>query len=1036
MQTRFFTLLLCLAFGLSLAGEVHAGATEAPIRIGVLAYRGPEAALREWQGHADYLSARIPARRFVVLPMGYNELESAVGEHSIDLLITNTGHYTELEMSGEVSRIATRLVAGPDGPLNQFGGVAITQAGRTDLQHYRDLRRQRILIPDQSSLGGWQVHLREALDQKLDLEHAAGEIIETGNHEKVIERLLAGEADAGFVRSDLIESMLATGKLREGQIRLIDPRRTPSYPYLHTTRLYPEWPLARVGDFPEALAKEVLIALLAMPPEAPAAKAAHIAGWTLPQNYQSVNDLFREAHLGPYANQEISWEDIMRRHGANLLLMTGSLAGILLFGIVLIARSNRRLHESEEELRLAAGVFRHAEEGILITDARGRIVDANDSASRLTGYPHARLIGATPRLLRSGHHPPEFYEGLWQTLLATGIWQGELHNQRADGSHYIQQTSISSIRNPDGVTTHYIGMFSDITALKESQQQLEHLAYYDALTGLPNRLLLADRMHLAIAHAERRKHRFAVCYLDLDNFKPINDRWGHQAGDQLLIEVGRRLSSVLRQEDTVCRLGGDEFVILINELHSISECEQALARIDAILDMPFPLHGEVTRISASIGVTLYPDDSIDADTLLRHADHAMYVAKQEGRHRYQFFHRRDEQGNAEYRRELQALRQALDERQFILYFQPKVDMHSGRVIGAEALIRWQHPTRGLLLPEDFLPMIEQTGLHPELGEYVISTALARMAQWATEGLSLPVSVNIDAQHLQRPDFAHRLRNLLLGYPNLPPHLLELEIVETAALQDLAQISERIQQCRGFGVQFAIDDFGTGYSSLSYLKQLPMQTLKIDLSFVRGMLDNPDDLAIVDGVIGLAAAFRRRVIAEGVESVAHGTMLLRLGCELGQGNVIAAAMPAADLVPWIRTWQAPAEWLGTASWSSADLPLLAVEVDHLRWISQFEAALFAGPEAPSTLPPLDTHVCRFGEWLNGDGEARYGHLPEFRQIVPLHDEVHQCARDLLAEHANDPEAARRRIDLLYQRRDALLNGLRQLHEMVNSGLALG
>ena len=997
----------------------------ADIRIGVLAYRGNDVALREWQGHADYLTRQIPGQTFRIMPLGYTAIEEAVRTGTIDLLITNTGHYTELEATGRVSRVATRLIAGPQGPLNHFGGVAITRPERLDLIHYADLKRKSLAIPDRSSLGGWQMHLREAKAQGLDLEKDVAHIQETGNHEKVIDAVLSGKADAGFIRADLIESLQAAGKLPAHALRIIDARHTSGYPFLHSTRLYPEWPLARVGDLPEAITKQVLIALLAMPAEAEAAKQAHIHGWTLPQNYQTVHDLFRETHLGPYANQEVTWQDIFNTYGTYLLGCLLALAGVLLMGIRRIIGDNQRLREREQALRLAAAVFRHAEEGILIANAKGVIVDVNDSVTRLTGYGRGELIGQKPSLLSSGMHDTGFYHGLWKTLLQEGFWRGELKNRRKDGSLYTQHTSISSIRDESGETTHYIGMIADITDVKANQEKLEHMAYYDALTGLPNRALLSDRLHQAIALAERHQHHFAICYLDLDNFKPINDQWGHATGDQVLVEVARRLTHALRQNDTVCRLGGDEFVILLNELSSPEEISHALQRVHAALDAPLQVGDTWMAISASTGITVYPDDATDPDMLLRHADHAMYIVKHSGRRRQMRY--RQHMAAVDNAQALE-IEQAFREREFVLYYQPKVDMRQGEIVGAEALVRWQHPTRGLLLPENFLPLIDTLHRQAELGEYVIREALAQMTDWAKRGLQLAVSLNIDAVHLQQADFPERLDHLLDAYPDVLPPQLEFEIVETAALQDLEQISERIAACRQVGVQFAIDDFGTGYSSLSYLKQLPMQTLKIDGSFVQSMLDNPDDLAIVDGVIGLAGAFRRRVVAEGVATIEHGTLLLKLGCEWGQGFGIARPMPAAALANWILEWKQPAEWRVANRWPSGDLPLLTVEIDHVRWIRQLETVLMSDDET-LPLPPTDPRDCRFGQWLRGDGRVRYSGIPAFEQVVERHLDAHRCGQELLTLRAESPVAARARISELHRCRTRLLDSLHHLHRAV-------
>ena len=1018
-----------LALGL-LVATAHAATTDSQlVRIGVLAYRGNAQATQAWQAHADFLNTRLPGNSFRIVPLSYPEINEAVRLRSIELLITNTGHYTELEATGNVSRIATRLIASPQGPLNRFGGTAIALANRDDLQHYSDLKGKRLLIPDKSSLGGWQVHLGEALAQGVHLERQVAQLRETDNHEKVVQGILAGEADAGFVRSDLIESMIAQGKLAAGALRIIDARDDPGYPYLHSTRLYPEWPLARVGDFPEEISKAILIALLAMPPDDPAAQAAGIHGWTLPQNYQSVLDLFREARLGPYANPDITWKDLLARHGKAMLVVAVGILALLLIALTLVLRSNRHLRDSDASLRLAAGVFNHAEEGILITDPSGRIVQVNERACHITGYSTDELIGQTPRLFRSQRQDAAFYEALWKTLLSTGRWRGEIWNKRKDGSIYAQRTSISSIRDRDEVVTHFIGLFSDITELKESQERLEHQAYFDALTGLPNRVLLADRLHQAIAQSNRRGDLLAVCYLDLDDFKPINDRWGHDVGDRLLIEVARRLTQCLRQNDTVSRLGGDEFVILIGELSNLTECEQTLQRISEALTAPFAIAAEPACISASIGVALYPSDGVAPDTLLRHADQAMYAAKQAGRHRFEMFCNHDDAANRARQEQQDELRQAMARGEFVLYFQPKVDMRAGRLVGVEALLRWQHPQRGLLCPASFLAQFDRAGLQIELGEYVVDRALAQMASWADPLPRLTVSLNIDAVHLQQTAFVSQLQALLQRHPSANAHWFELEILEAAAVKDLDLVAQRISECRALGVQFAIDDFGTGYSSLAYLKRLPVRTLKIDRSFVQNMLNDPDSLAVADGVIGLAKAFRHRVIAVGIENIAQGSMLLQLGCELGQGYAIAPPMPASELVEWASHWQAPAEWRETGRWPNGDLALLTAEIDHLCWVREFEALIQAAPNSGLPVPPLDPGRCRFGEWISNDGRDRYAQLPEFQAIIPLHERVHQLGHELFVQHTHNPDAARYRLTELATARSELLAQLARLRQTV-------
>ena len=565
--------------------------------------------------------------------------------------------------------------------------------------------------------------------------------------------------------------------------------------------------------------------------------------------------------------------------------------------------------QAEQRLRLAASVFTHTMEGIVITDAAGTIVDVNDAFSRITGYHHDEAVGQTPRILSSGRQGPEFYAGMWRALLTVGQWSGEIWNRRRNGEVYAEILTISAVRNAAGVTTHYVALFTDITAHKEHERQLEHIAHFDALTGLPNRVLLGDRLQQAMLRCNRQERALAVAFLDLDGFKGINDAHGHDVGDDLLIAVGQRMKSVLREGDSLARIGGDEFVAVLVDLDRPDACEPVLDRLLAAAAEPVAVGGHVLRVSASIGVTLYPQDGVDADLLMRHADQAMYLAKQSGRNRWHLFDLAHDTAAKSQRESLEQIREAFDLGQFVLYYQPKVNMRTGRLVGAEALIRWQHPQRGVLPPAAFLPTMEGHPISLEVGDWVIATALSQMATWRAQGLHVPVSVNIGAGQLQQAGFAARLAERLRRVPDIPPGCLELEVLETSALEDIAQVSEVMQACKALGVRFALDDFGTGYSSLTYLKRLPADMIKIDQSFVRDMLEDSEDRAIVEGVVGLARVFRREVIAEGVETRAHGMVLLELGCELAQGYGVARPMPADQLPAWAAQWQAAPAWQG-------------------------------------------------------------------------------------------------------------------------------
>jgi len=676
--------------------------------------------------------------------------------------------------------------------------------------------------------------------------------------------------------------------------------------------------------------------------------------------------------------------------------------------MVVIQRDMTERKQSKEKLRLAATVFTHAREGIMITAPDGTIIDVNDAFTLTTGYTRDEALGQNPRILNSGLQGEAFYAGMWRDLNENGYWHGEIWNRRKNSEVYAERLTISALRDAQGDIQQYVALFSDISALKRHAQQLEHITHYDTLTGLPNRVQLSDQLHRDMVEAKRCGQRLAVTYLDLDGFKPVNDHYGHDVGDQLLMTVAMRMKQALRENDTLARMGGDEFVAVLGNLDDIEASASTLTRLLAAAAQPVYINNTLLQVSASLGVTFYPqEEDIEADQLLRQADQAMYQAKLTGKNRYHVFDaKRDREIHGQHE-SLARLRRALTEHEFVLHYQPKVNMRTGTVVGAEALIRWQHPERGLLPPAAFLPLIENHPLFIEVGEWVIDTALTQMEIWHAAGLDIPVSVNVGARQLQQVDFVERLHTLLTAHPNVKPGKLELEVLETSALEDLIRVSQIIEDCRQIGVLFSLDDFGTGYSSLSYLKHLRVALLKIDQSFVRDMLGDPDDLAILDGVIGLATAFQRKVIAEGVETVEHGELLLQLGCELAQGYGIACPMPAHEFPGWSATWRPDPVWSDRPVVSRDNLPLLFAGVEHRAWIADIENFLRGERETP---PPLDHHQCRFGIWLNS---SRHTLQPAFQAIETLHQQVHALALDLLELHAQG-------------RTTEALAGLRELH----------
>jgi diguanylate cyclase (GGDEF)-like protein/PAS domain S-box-containing protein len=559
------------------------------------------------------------------------------------------------------------------------------------------------------------------------------------------------------------------------------------------------------------------------------------------------------------------------------------------------------------KLKRAASVFSHTYEGIIITDADGIITEVNDSFSRISGYSAEEVLGKNPRILRSGRHPQKFYTEMWRTIASKGTWSGEIWNLSKSGEIYPIIMTISAVMSDTGIVQHYVALSIDITPMKTYQRQLERMAHYDILTNMPNRVLLAERLNQAMVQCQSSNRSLAVAFMDLDGFKAVNDKHGHNVGDKLLVAVSQHMQEALREGDTLARIGGDEFIAVMVDLQSIEDSKPLLNRLLKAAAKPVTIGDVIMQVSVSIGVTLYPQNGADADILMRHADQAMYIAKQTGKNRYHLFDTALADADKVKLQNISDVCTALNRCEFVLHYQPKVNMQTGEVIGVEALIRWQHPNSGLVPPLEFLPAIEGLDISLEIGEWVIGTALTQICQWQNMGLNLPISVNISAYQLQQVNFTSRLAAILAAHPEVNPRCLELEILETSVLNDINQVSVTMAACQKLGVRFALDDFGTGYSSLSHLRRLPAYLIKIDQSFVRDMLEDAEDLAIVEGVLGLAKAFRRDVIAEGVETIAHGVALLKLGCVLAQGYGIAKPMPAGDIQNWVSSWKTEDSW---------------------------------------------------------------------------------------------------------------------------------
>ena len=546
----------------------------------------------------------------------------------------------------------------------------------------------------------------------------------------------------------------------------------------------------------------------------------------------------------------------------------------------------------DDSLRQAAAVFDATQEGVLVTDAEQRIVHVNPAFSRITGYSSEEILGQSPTLLKSGRHEAAFYHSLWHALENRGAWSGEVWNRRKSGEIYPQWQCIRVIQDEQGHTSHYVAVFSDITALKRSQRELDYLAHHDPLSNLPNRLLFTERVAHALERSSNEELRGAVLLIDLDHFKHINESLGHNVGDLLLKGVGERLQQSLPSGCTLARLGGDEIGLLSEICTEAAQAAELAQRLLRSLDTSFHLDDHELYIGASIGISLFPEDGQSFEQILRNADSALFKAKSSGREGYAFY----VQELTDYARQrvelASSLRHALDNQELRVYYQPLHDLRDGLQVGMEALVRWQHPQRGLIPPGEFIPIAEDNGMIGAIDAWVLEQACRQMVRWNAESSTLSfVAVNVSSRLFSRGELDQKVASVLAA-TGLPPEQLELEVTESAIMEDPDAALKLLTSLSTLGVRLAIDDFGTGYSSLARLKRLPVDKLKLDQSFVRGLPNDPEDAAIARAVIALGKSLGIKVLAEGIEHPAQADFLRELGCNYGQGYHFGRPQPSA------------------------------------------------------------------------------------------------------------------------------------------------
>lgn len=552
------------------------------------------------------------------------------------------------------------------------------------------------------------------------------------------------------------------------------------------------------------------------------------------------------------------------------------------------------IDRNQNQLKQASVVFESTSEGILITDVEHKIVSVNRAFSEITGYSSEEVIGKNPSFLKSGHHDKEFYHDLWKTIKNTGEWRGEVRNKRKNGEVYTELLSINTFRDIQGELTYHIGVFSDISNIKETEDKLDYLAHYDQLTGLPNRLMCLIRMQHVFQSANRNSEQAAILFLDLDMFKTVNDSLGHAQGDILIQQVASTLSESLRSEDTVARLGGDEFVLILGSLKSRQDAALVAENTLALFARPFYIGKQEVFIGASCGISIYPDDGVDQNILLRNADSAMYRAKANGRNNYQFYTQTlTDQASERFTLET-SLRQALTKNELRLYYQPQYSLADNQIIGVEALLRWNNPVLGMVSPVRFIPIAEETGLIVPIGEWVIKTACKQLSAWKKNGCpAIRMAVNLSARQFMRSGL-EKVIGSILAEADLQAKELELELTESIIMHDGTTVVDTLAKLHEMGVGLSVDDFGTGYSSLSYIQRFPLDTLKIDRSFVRDITTNAKDAEMIDSIIALGHSMNLKVLAEGVETAEQLEYLKKKGCDEVQGFYFSKAVPADEI----------------------------------------------------------------------------------------------------------------------------------------------